>query len=47
VQHPVNGYNPSDIIGPSHPQGPDFPDELCQLFFPFNPSGPAHPPCRG
>jgi len=47
LQYPVNGYDPSDIIGPSHPRGPDFPDELCQTFFPFSPAGPTLPPCRG
>jgi len=47
MQPPVNGYDPSDIIGPSHPLGPDFPDELCQTFFPFNPIGPSLPPCSG
>lgn len=46
MQPPVNGYDPSDIIVPPHNQGPDFPEELCQTFFPFNPSGPTLPPCR-
>jgi hypothetical protein len=45
VQPPANGYDPSDIIGPSYPLGPEFPEEMCQLFFPFNPSGPTLPPC--